>query len=315
MSSERFVGIDVAKAHLDVAWNDAPAVTRVANDAPALEALVRDLRAGGAALVVCEATGGYHAALLAALLAAGVPAVAVNPRQARDFARACGLLEKTDAVDARALAQFAARVRPPVRATAPDAPDAAFGELVARRRQLVEMLVAERNRLEHASSKAVVRDVRAHIDWLKKRLRDVDKDLDCAVQAHPRWDARLELLESVPGVGRVTALTLLSALPELGTVDRKAIAKLAGVAPLSDDSGRRTGKRRIWGGRAEVRAVLYMATLVATRHNAPIREAYAALKARGKEKKVALVACMHKLLTILNAIARTSTPWQPQRAA
>lgn len=311
-TNERFLGIDVSKAHLDLAWHHDAKVERIENSPRALDALCKALRENPPTLIVCEATGGYHAALLAVLLAAELPIVAVNPRQVRDFARACGTLEKTDAVDARLLARFAASVRPVVRAAGTDG---AFRELVGRRRQLMEMLVAEGNRLEHATTKAVRRDVQAHIEWLKKRLRDVNRDLDKAIEKHPQWDARVELLESVPGVGRVTAVTLLSALPELGHVDRKAIAKLVGVAPLAEDSGRRVGKRRVWGGRAEVRAVLYMATLVATRHNKTLGAYYRALLSRGKEKKVALVACMHKLLTTLNAMLRTQTAWQPRQFA
>jgi transposase len=313
-STERFVGIDVAKDHLDYAWNDGPDVRQEKNDPAGVERLTKELLGAKPTLVVLEATGGYQVPILASLLAAGIPAVAVNPRQARDFARAVGLLEKTDAVDARMLARFAASVRPEVRIRPANAPDDAFNELLARRRQIIEMLGAERNRLAQARSKKVIRDVKAHVDWLKKRLRDVDKELDSEITKHPNWDARMELIESAKGVGRVTAMTLLSAVPELGMLGRKAIAKLVGVAPLADDSGKQRGKRSIWGGRSEVRAVLYMAALTATKRNPVIRDFYQQLLKRGKEKKLAIVACMRKLLVILNAMVRSNSTWRAPTA-
>lgn len=298
----KYVGIDVAKAHLDVAFAGETATSRHANDEEGIAKLVAELRERGVERVVLEATGGYQRNMLAALLAAGVPAVAVNPRQARDFAKAMGLLEKTDAVDARMLALFAERIRPEVRAL-PDETTQEFQDLLARRRQLTEMLVAEKNRVHQARGQ-VLRSVRDHIAWLKAQLRDTDRDIDGRLRACPAWDARVELIETLPGIGRVTSMTLLSLVPELGTLDRKQIAKLVGVAPLSRDSGQQRGRRGVWGGRAAARAALYMATLVATRYNPTIRDFYARLVARGKAKKIALVAAMRKLLTIVNAMLR-----------
>jgi transposase len=303
-TQEIYVGVDVAKEHVDVCCGDDEAVVRWSNDEAGIDQFVNQIRSRSVKLVVMEATGGYQRRLLVALIEAGIPAVAVNPRQARDFARALGVLEKTDAVDARALRLFAERVRPEVRALA-DATTRLFEEALGRRRQLVEMLVAEKNRLQQAQARKVRRDIESHVEWLKKRVRESDDDLDKRVSESPSWNAKVELLEALDGVGRVTALTLLSAIPELGTLNRKQIAKLVGVAPLASDSGKHSGHRSIWGGRAEARSCLYMATLVATRHNDAIRTFYARLVSKGKLKKVALVACMRKLLTIANAVIRT----------
>jgi transposase len=309
----RNVGIDVSKAHLDVAVAGEAESTRYANDENGIAELVAWLRDGNVERVVLEATGGYQRQVLAALLAAEVPAVAVNPRQARDFAKALGKLEKTDEIDARMLALFAERVRPEVRPLV-DETTREFQELLARRRQLNEMLVAEKNRL-HQATKAVRRSIKSHIDWLKGQLRDTDKDIENGLRSCPTWDVQVELLESEGGVGRITSVTLLAELPELGTLNRKKIAKLVGVAPLNQDSGKSNGRRRTWGGRATVRAPLYMATLVATRHNPVIRAFYARLLARGKMKKVALVAAMRKLLTILNAKRRDHLRALPQASS
>lgn len=309
-----FVGVDVAKDHLDVWCSCDTQPSRWANDDEAIERLVAELRAKGATLVVMEATGGYQRRLLVALIESGIAAVAVNPRQVRDFARALGLLEKTDQLDARALMLFAERVRPEVREVA-DETTRLFEEALGRRRQLVEMLVAEKNRLQQASSKRVRKDIEEHITWLKKRVRETNDDLDTRVQQTPAWNAKVALLEAVDGIGRVTALTLLSAIPELGTLNRKQIAKLVGVAPLARDSGKHKGRRCIWGGRADARTSLYMATLVATRHNEVIHSFYEHLKKLGKVKKVALVACMRKLLTIVNAIIRQHLKQQTPAAA
>lgn len=296
------VGIDVSKKHVDVALVGEPSTQRYTNDEDGIARLVAELGKRNVDRVVLEASGGYQRALLAALLGAGLPAVAVNPRQVRDFAKAIGRLEKTDEVDAHVLALFAERIRPDVRPLADDATQD-FQALLARRRQLTEMLVAEKNRL-HQAKGAVHRNIREHIAWLKKQLRNTSNDIENRLHDCPAWDARVEVLESLKGVGRITSMTLLSELPELGTLDRKKIAKLAGVAPLCRDSGTQHGKRSVWGGRASVRAALYMATLVATKHNPVIRAFYARLLARGKAKKVALVAAMRKLLTILNAMLR-----------
>ncbi|MEZ4410686.1 MAG: IS110 family transposase [Polyangiales bacterium] len=297
------VGIDVAKAHLDVFISGDERSTRVANDDAAIDALARSLAARAPTLIVMEATGGYQRRLLAELLDRGLPAVAVNPRQVRDFARAMGTLEKTDAVDARLLMLFAERIKPEVRAQ-PDAQARRFEEVLVRRRQLVEMMVSEKNRLQQAQTKGVRQDIQAHLTWLKKRLKEVDGDLDRQVDRCPAWDARVDLLQSQKGIGRVTALTLAAELPELGRLNRREIAKLVGVAPLANDSGTKRGKRSVWGGRASARTVLYMATLAATRFNATIAAFYKRLVDAGKPKKVALIACMRKLLTILNAIMR-----------
>jgi transposase len=310
---KRNIGIDVSKAHLDVAVAGEAESTRYTNDEDGIAKLVAWLRGGDVERVVLEATGGYQRRVLTALLAAEVPAVAVNPRQARDFAKALGKLEKTDEVDARVLALFAERIRPEVRPLV-DETTREFQELLARRRQLKEMLVAEKNRL-HQATKVVRRSIKSHIDWLKAQLRDTDKDIENGLRNCPAWDVQVQLLESLPGVGRVTSMTLLAELPELGTLNRKKIAKLVGVAPLNRDSGKSSGRRSTWGGRATVRAPLYMATLVATRHNPVIRAFYARLLAKGKMKKVALVAAMRKLLIILNAKLRDHLRALPQASS
>jgi transposase len=311
-NTQAFVGIDVGKQFLDVAIGREPP-RRLGNDEAGIGELIAMLRLQPPTLVVMEASGSYHRRLLASLTVAGVAAVAINPRQVRDFAKALGRLEKTDGVDARVLALFAERIRPEVRPVA-DEETHMLEELLSRRRQIVEMLVAEQNRLKQAHSRAVQRDLEQHIAWLKKRLRDADKDLDASVSRNPAWHAKVELLQQLDGVGRVTALTLVCAVPELGTLNRRQIAKLVGVAPLCSDSGKHNGARRIWGGRSDARAVLYMATLVATRTNATIKTFYQRLLAAGKLKKVALVACMRKLLSILNATMRSHLQ-QPTTAA
>ena len=300
--TKEFVGIDVGKSYFDVAFGAHGPVERFKSDDQGIEQLAGKLRGRPVERIVMEASGGYERQLLAALLGANLPAVAVNPRQARDFAKAFGRLEKTDKVDARMLALLAERMRPDVR-PAPDESLREIQEWLTRRRQLVEMLVAEKNRGQQAS-KGVLRNIKAHIDWLKKQLREMEKDLSDKMKGCSAWDAKVDLLDKQPGLGRLTAMTLLAEVPELGTLSRREIAKLVGVAPLSDDSGKRRGKRTIWGGRAAARASLYMATLVAVRFNPTIRDCYKRLVGRGKLKKVALIACMRKLLTILNAILR-----------
>jgi transposase len=295
-----FIGIDVAKAQLEFAGRPSGATGMVAQ-----------LRALAPALIVLEATGGYESAVVAALATAGLPVVVANPRQVRDFARATGQLAKTDAIDAQVLALFAERVRPTPRPL-PDEAAQALEALLTRRRQLIEMLTAERNRLLIARP-AVRRDLQQHIRFLERRLRQADADLHTAVKASPVWRVKDDLLQSVPGVGRVVSLTLLAELPELGRVSHKEIAALVGVAPLNRDSGTLRGKRLVYGGRAPVRAVLYMAALVASKCNPVIRAFYQRLRAAGKPAKLALTACMRKLLTILNAIARDGAPWHPER--
>jgi transposase len=303
-----FVGIDVAKADLAVAVRPQTEAWLVPNDDKGIQDLVARLRTVAPTLLVLEATGGYERPLVAALAAAGFPLVVANPRQVRDFARATGQLAKTDSIDASILALFAERVRPEPRPLSDDATQA-LDALLTRRRQLLEMLVAERNRLTHARP-AIRRDIAQHVRWLERRLHDVDTDLDQAIQTSPVWRAKENLLRSAPGVGPVLSRTLIGDLPELGTLNRKQIAALVGVAPLARDSGTLKGKRLVWGGRAPVRAVLYMAALVATRRNPIIRRFYQRLLATGKPKKLALTACMRKLLTILNAMMRTQTTWR-----
>jgi transposase len=280
--------------------------------------LVTQLRDVRPTLVVLEATGGLEAPLVAALASAHLPVVQVNPRQIRDFARATGCLAKTDALDAQVLARFAATVRPPLRPL-PDEATRALEALVLRRRQLLEMLTAEQNRLGTATASRqparLHRQLREHIRWLQRQLGDLDTDLRATIRTTPVWRAQDDLLQSVPGVGPVLSATLLATVPELGTLDRKQIAALVGVAPFNRDSGRFRGARSTWGGRAPARATLYMGALVAARHNPTIRALYARLVAAGKPKKVALVACMRKLIVLLNAIIRTSTPWDPSLPA
>jgi transposase len=306
-SAPVFVGVDVAKAELVIAIRPSGDRWTVANDEAGIRALLKRLHQHSATLVVLEATGGYERAVVAALAAARVPVVVANPRQVRDFARATGQLAKTDQIDADTLALFAERVRPEPRGL-PDEAATAFDALLTRRRQVLEMIVAERNRLEHARP-PVRRGITQHIQWLERQLQEVDRDLDDALKGSPVWRAKEDLLRSAPGVGPVLSRTLIGELPELGTLPRKQIAALVGVAPLARDSGVRKGKRLVWGGRAPVRAALFMAALVGTRCNPVIQAFYQRLRAAGKPKKVALTACMRKLLTILNAMMRTNTTW------
>lgn len=307
-----FAGIDVAKAHLDVAIDGPGAPWQVPNDAAGIGAVVARLQPLAPALIVLEATGALEAAVVAALAAAGLPVAVVNPRQVRDFARASGRLAKTDRLDAQVLARFAAVMRPPVRPL-PDTEAQALAALLARRRQVQEMLAAERHRL--ALAEAVVRpQIEAHIAWLTQQRDDLDTELRERVQQSPLWQEQAALLQSVPGVGPVLATTMLAELPELGGLPSKPLAALVGVAPLNQDSGRQRGKRRVWGGRGRVRTVLYMAALVATRCNPIIADLYTRLCQAGKARKVALVACMHKLLTLLNALLRKKEAWNPTLA-
>ncbi len=305
---QSFVGIDVSKATLDLATRPSDAVQVFANDAPGIAAVVAQLQAVAPALIVVEATGGYELPLVGAVLEAGLPIVVVNPRQVRDFAKATGRLAKTDRIDALILARFAEQVRPALRALPPPATQE-LAALLARRRQLVEMLTAERHRLHHATP-AVRKNIRAHITWLERRLRDLDTELATAIRQSPVWREQETLLRSAPGLGPVVSRTLLGDLPELGTLTRRQIAALVGVAPLNRDSGTLRGRRSCWGGRAPVRTALYMAALVATKCNPLIRDFYQRLCAAGKKRKVALVACMRKLLTILNAMVKHRTPWR-----
>lgn len=306
-----FIGIDVAKAQLEFACQPSGETGTVPNAEDGIRELVARCQALAPTLIVLEATGGYEAAVVAALATAGFAVVVANPRQVRDFAKATGQLAKTDALDAGVLALFAERVRPTPRPL-PDEAVQGLDARLTRRRQLVEMLTAERNRLLIARP-AVRRDLQQHLRYLERRLREADDDLHTAVKASPLWRVKDDLLQSVPGVGRVVSLTLLAELPELGRLSHKEIAALVGVAPLNRDSGTLRGKRLVYGGRAPVRAVLYMAALVASKYNPVIRAFYQRLRAAGKPAKVALTACMRKLLVILNAMVRSGTPWQPTR--
>jgi len=305
-----FVGIDVAKAQLDIAVRPSGERWAVPNDATGIETLVDRLHTLHPTLIVLEATGGLERAATAALATAGLPVVVVNPRQARDFARATGQLAKTDALDARALAHFADVIRPTPRPL-PDAQTQELRALLGRRQQLIGMRTAAQNRLA-GTSEYLAQDIEAHIAWLNARIATLDDDLETLLRASPLWREIDDLLQSAPGIGPVCARTLVLELPELGTLTRQQIAALVGVAPLNCDSGTLRGRRMMWGGRAHVRTVLYMGTLVATRYNPRIKAFYERLLAAGKVKKVALTACMRKFLTILNAMLRHRTPWQSQ---
>jgi transposase len=302
-----YAGIDVAKASLDMAVHLSEQRWSFTNDDRGISEAVSCLQRVSPALVVLEATGDIEMPLTAALVVAGLPVAVVNPRQIRDFARAMGKLSKTDTLDAQVMAHFAANVQPKPRPI-PDAQTRELSDIMTRRRQIVEMIVAERNRL--LTGRGVVSEgIQAHIAWLEQELANIDRDLRGKIRKSPLWREKDNLLRSVPGIGPVVSATLLAELPELGTLDRRQIAALVGVAPLNRDSGNFRGKRSVWGGRAKVRAMLYMGTLVASRHNPIIRAFYQRLCAAGKEKKVALTACMRKLLTILNAMLRHRTPW------
>lgn len=301
-----FVGIDVSKAQLDMALRPEGRFS-ASNDEAGFAQILERLKAAPPTLVVLEATGGLEIPITGVLAAAGVPVVVVNPRQVRDFAKATGKLAKTDALDAQVLAHFAEVLRPALRPL-PDAQTQALAALLARRRQLVEMLTAEKNRLSSAHT-PVRTSLRTHIAWLERALSHTDRDLAHAIRESPVWREQDDLLQSVPGIGPVGTSTLLANLPELGTLTGKQIAALVGVAPLNRDSGTWRGKRTVWGGRAQVRAILYMSALTATRFNPVIRVFYQRLCAAGKAKKVALTACMRKLLIILNAMMKHRTRW------
>jgi transposase len=309
---ETFIGIDVSKATLDVHTLPGEEAWSTPNDEKSIAVLVARLAALKPNLIVLEATGGLERRILAALLASKLPAVAVNPRQVRDFAKATGQLAKTDSLDARVLALFADRIRPPVR-PARDEETQELDALIVRRRQVVDMITAEKNRLAASPpSKRVVQAIRRTITWLKKQLDEVDTDLDKAIRNSSAWKDKDDLLRSVPGVGKVLSRTLLAQAPELGTLGRKQIAALIGLAPLNRDSGAQRGRRCIWGGRAQVRQVLYMSVLAAVRFNPVIAAFHTRLIASGKCHMVALVACMRKLLTILNAMLRSNTSWSTE---
>jgi transposase len=303
-----FIGIDVSKKALDIAVRPSAEAWRADNEPAVIAELAERLRSLSPTLIVVEATGGLQTPLIVALVEAKLPVAVINPRQARDFAKALGRLAKTDTIDAAVLAHFAEAVRPELREL-PDRETQQLEALLVRRRQLVEMIVAEQSRLTTTPA-AVQADIRDHIAWLKERLSGIDEALSQAVETSSRWRDQSHLLRSVPGVGPVVAVTLLAELPELGKLNRKQIAALVGVAPFNRDSGTMQGKRTIWGGRAIVRATLYMSALVAVRHNPQLKAMYKRLLAAGKAKKLALVACMRKLLTILNAMVRDKNAWR-----
>lgn len=311
--SKTIIGIDVSKTELVIALFPSGETWTSPTTPAALEVLIPRLVAHHPHLVVLEATGGYEAPLAAALAVGGVPTAVVNPRQVRAFAQAIGRTAKTDTIDAQLLALFGDRVNPPARPV-PDAETQQLAALVARRRQLLEMLGAEQRRLAQATTTPVRRDLRTHIHWLERRLGQVDRDLTGAIEASPVWRVHENLLRSVPGIGPTTARSLLAELPELGRLSRRAVAALVGVAPFNRDSGQWRGQRHIWGGRAPLRATLYMAALVAARHNPQLRAFYTRLRTAGKPPKVALVAVMRKLLTILNAMIRYQQPWNATAA-
>ena len=309
MTNELFIGIDVAKAELEIAVTPGTEQWRISNDTAGIRQLVTRLGKLAPTLIVLEATGGYQRDATLALASAGLPVVVVNPRQVRDFARSTGQLAKTDQIDARVLAEFAVKVRPELRPVAgPET--AALQALAVRRRQIIDMIVAEKNRRGPAP-RLIRTQISKHIRALERDLRSIDIDIDTTIRSSPHWCETDAILRSVPGIGPATSTMLLTHLPELGSLNRKEIAALVGVAPMNRDSGLFRGRRMITGGRAQVRTALYMATLVATQHNPPIALVYQRLTRAGKAPKVAIVACMRKLLIILNAMVRDRVPWAP----
>jgi transposase len=309
MERRLYVGLDVAKDRLDLHLRPTDETFSCASDETGLAALVQRLQAMSPTLVVLEATGGYEIAVAAAVASAGIPVAVVNPRQIRDFARATGQLAKTDALDARAIALFAEAVQPPARPLASEQAQR-LSALVARRRQLIEMLGAETNRRQQARDRQLQRQLDAHLKWLREAVSRLEADLNDTIRSSPVWRERENLLISVPGIGSTTASALIADLPELGLLDRRRIAALAGLAPMNRDSGMLRGRRMIRGGRPAVRRALYMATVSAIRFNPAIRVFYRRLTAAGRPPKVALTAAMRKLLTILNAVLRDHRPWQ-----
>jgi transposase len=312
ISVETFVGIDVSKGTLDLCIEPAGETLHVEYNDKGISQVVKRLVEVSPTLIVMEATGGLEMRLAGELSAKSLPVAIINPRQARDFAKATGQLAKTDSVDAAILAAFARAIRPAVRPIK-DADTRALDDLVTRRRQLVDMRVQETLRLGTAS-KIQKKSLAAHITWLNKRITDLDDEMTKRLRASSVWKSKDDLLRGIPGVGEVTSLTMLAKCPELGQLNRREIAALTGVAPLAKDSGKHRGKRFIWGGRADVRAVLYMATVSAMRFNSRIKPFAERLKQAGKPGKVIIVACMRKLLTIMNTILKNNTPWSPQNA-
>jgi transposase len=308
----RFVGIDVSKDFLDVHVRPDDRQQRFAYDNDGLADLVEKLSQSPPQLIVMEATGGFEQRVVAVFAAQQLPVAVVNARRVRDFARATGQVAKTDRLDAAVLSDFAQKLQPPVRAL-PDESREELRGLLVRRRQMVDMITAEKNR-QTTASKRIRRQIQTHIDWLQKRLIEIDDDLNSSIKSSPIWKAKDDILQSVPGIGPTTSTTMLASLPELGTLNRRAIAALVGVAPMNRDSGQWRGRRAIQGGRTSVRTTLFMCTLVATKHNPVIRSQYQRLLAAGKPKMVAVTACMRKLLTILNAMIKTNSRWSASYA-
>jgi len=308
MEQNIFIGIDVSKDQVDVAFRPGGQSLTFANDPSGMEELVQRLTEVNPALVLLEATGGYELRLTAALMKAALPAVVVNPRKARDFAKAIGKLAKTDKIDADVLAHYAEAIRPPARPL-PDQQHTELCLLLGRQRQLIDMLTMEKNRVHNCPSRRVKLDVESHVKWLNDQIKQLDKDIANLIRQTPAWRAKDELFQSIPGVGPRVSLALIAYLPELGTLNRKQIAALAGLAPFNRDSGKMRGKRTVWGGRRKVRCLLYMAAVASLRFNPVIGAFYQRLTALGKPTKVALTACMRKLLTIVNAMAKSFSPW------
>ena len=309
----RALGVDVSKAWLDLATGVDSDVQRHPHDSVGINAVIEQAQAINAQRITVEASGGYQTRLVAALLHAGLPVIVVNPRQVREYARATGQLAKTDQIDARILCGFTLTVQPPLRKLK-DQQAEALSALLARRDQLMSMRTAEKNRLTLGARGAVRKNLKAHIQWLDRHLRNTDRELKQLIEASPAWQAKQNWLTTAPGVGDTTARVLIGQLPELGQLNHKQIAALAGLAPFSCDSGSLRGQRMIWGGRHSVRKALYMATLSAISANPPIRDFYQRLKANGKPSKVAITACMRKLLVVLNAMIRDRKPWMPHAA-
>jgi transposase len=312
--SKAFIGIDVSKQLLEVAAYESDYQFRCTNKASAFGELIVELIALRPALIVLEATGGLEIPVTAALHAAGLPVVVINPRQVRDFAKALGQLAKTDRLDARVLAHFAAAVKPPLRPIK-SKDELELDALVGRRGQLVEMLTAEKNRRGSAATDTVREEIKQHIDWLEERIAELDEQLKALLKSSSIWQGKDDVLQSVPGIGPVVSFSMLADLPELGTLNRQQISKLVGVAPLNCDSGQQRGARHIYGGRARVRSMLYMATLTATRYNSVIKEFYERLLAKNKSFKVAITACMRKLLVIINVMVRDGVCWKTKDEA
>jgi len=310
--AEQFVGIDISKSHVDIGTYPQAHEQRFDNTEAGITLAVKALLKLSPILIVVEATGGYETPLVAAIAISGMSIAVINPRQGRDFAKAIGVLAKTDRVDAHVLARFAQAVRPEARPQ-PSAETIGLAALLTRRRQIIEMITAENNRL-HMAVPLVAKEIRKHVAWLEKCLKATDGDLDDMVRQSAAWQHKVELMSSVPGMGRVTAIALLAQLPELGGLGTREISGLVGVCPYSRDSGTMRGRRTIWGGRSAVRAALYMAALVGSRHNPILKAFYQRLVASGKPKKVALVACMRKLLVILNAMMKHDQAWHYEHA-